>query len=115
MTEVCDTKDNDCNGKTDEENAQGCAPAYVDADKDGYGNADTAKCLCGVDKVNSADKAGDCNDNNPAIYPKAPETCDNVDEDCNGKTDDGDAPKSCPPLPGGTSAVCKAGVCGIGS
>jgi hypothetical protein len=115
VTEVCDGKDNNCNAQTDEANAEGCAPAYVDADKDGYGAAEGVKCLCAVDAVNSTDKAGDCNDNNPGISPKASETCDNVDEDCNGQVDDGTASQKCPVLPGGTAAVCKAGVCGIAS
>lgn len=30
----------------------------------------------------------DCNDNDASIYPNAPELCDNVDNNCNGQTDE---------------------------
>jgi hypothetical protein len=31
----------------------------------------------------------DCDDTNPAVHPGAPEICDKLDNDCNGKVDDG--------------------------
>jgi hypothetical protein len=34
---------------------------------------------------------GDCNDGQPAIFPGASETCDLLDNDCNGIADDADA------------------------
>ncbi len=32
---------------------------------------------------------GDCSENNGSVYPGATETCNNVDDDCNGKVDEG--------------------------
>ncbi|MBK8259267.1 MAG: putative metal-binding motif-containing protein [Polyangiaceae bacterium] len=34
------------------------------------------------------EEQGDCNDENPNIFPNAGETCDGVDNDCNGQIDD---------------------------
>ena len=83
--EVCDAKDNNCDGSVDEEdNADGdpvtsCGPDGIP------GNADD-----------------DCNDNVASIYPGAPEVCDAVDQDCDGVLDntfddDADGATTCGP------------------
>jgi len=41
-----------------------------------------------VDGVSSCD--GDCNDDEPSVYPDAPELCNAVDDDCNDLIDDDD-------------------------
>jgi hypothetical protein len=66
--ELCDGRDNDCDGTTDE----GCCG---DADGDGYDDAS-----CGGD---------DCDDTNPDVYPGATELCDGLDNNCNGVPDEG--------------------------
>lgn len=114
VPELCDGKDNNCDGKTDEENAQGCSLHYLDIDKDGYGPTDTGVCLCKADAIYASNKPGDCDDNDLSVNPSKGEACNNKDDDCNGSTDDGDAPKSCPLVPGVTPG-CKAGICGVAS
>ncbi|NJC87730.1 MAG: hypothetical protein FIB02_04230 [Desulfuromonas sp.] len=54
-----------------------CAPICTDADGDGYKVEGGA---CGTQ---------DCNDNNKAIFPGAPEICDGKDNNCNDQTDEG--------------------------
>ncbi|MBI5548794.1 MAG: putative metal-binding motif-containing protein, partial [Deltaproteobacteria bacterium] len=70
---TCDSKDNDCDGTTDE-------GLVTDADGDTYRRCGT----CGAPAAPSCD----CNDGNPAIRPGATEICDNVDQDCDGSVDD---------------------------
>lgn len=110
--ELCNKVDDNCDGKTDEENAQGCTLHYLDIDLDSYGPTDTGICICGPDAIYSTAKPGDCDDTNDKIKPSSVEICNNVDDDCNGLTDDGDAPKSCPVV-AGVAAGCTAGVCGV--
>ncbi|MBU0991911.1 MAG: putative metal-binding motif-containing protein [Proteobacteria bacterium] len=69
-TEVCDGKDNDCDGQIDE-------GLYEDADGDGYYTG-----------TSCASPSGDCNDNDDTIYPGATEIeNDGIDQDCDGKDD----------------------------
>ena len=67
--EICDGKDNDCNGEVDE---------LFDVDGDGYTTCNN-----------------DCDDRRIGINPVAEEVCDGVDNDCNGQIDEAIEPISC--------------------
>ncbi|HAN32363.1 MAG TPA: hypothetical protein DCQ06_12280, partial [Myxococcales bacterium] len=75
--EICDGKDNDCDGVAD----QGC-------DFDGDGWCDKDKTVIG--KPTSCPKGGgDCDDGNKSVYPGAPELCDGKDNNCKSGVDEG--------------------------
>ena len=85
QTEVCDGEDNDCDGITDEDGAEGAATFYRDADGDGYGDVGSAVVAC-VAPVNHVSNADDCDDGRIEVNPAATETCatPSIDDDCNG-------------------------------
>jgi hypothetical protein len=93
-SESCDKIDTNCNGLPDDEDAQGCKPYYKDADKDGFGSGAKAKCLCGPAGDYTVTQAGDCGDELPGVHPGATETCNNLDDDCDGQLDEG-SPADC--------------------
>ncbi|MEI6950874.1 MopE-related protein, partial [Paraflavisolibacter sp. H34] len=84
--EICDALDNDCNGIIDDGFV--VQAWYKDVDKDGYGNIKFRIVSCMAPAGYVADST-DCNDASNVVYPGAPELCDALDNDCNGKVDDG--------------------------
>jgi hypothetical protein len=87
-TETCNSKDDNCNGQTDEAGAQGCSLFYFDKDSDTYGVGVDSKCLCAASGNYTAALVGDCNDNANSINPGASESCNNVDDDCDSQVDE---------------------------
>ena len=84
-TELCNGIDDDCNGLTDD-NAGGVW--YVDADGDGYGSAASTVVACGKPDGYVSNK-GDCDDANAAVHPGAAEVCNGIDDNCEGRIDEG--------------------------
>ena len=87
--ETCNGFDDDCNGVDDDEGATGCVPFYYDEDEDGYGLTHDVRCLCYPEAPYSAGYGGDCDDGDGAVSPGAAETCNWIDDNCNGAVDEG--------------------------
>lgn len=86
-TEICDSADNDCDGFTDEAGSVGESTFYADTDSDGYGNASSAFDACTRPSGYVADDT-DCNDGSASVNPGATESCDSVDDNCDGTIDE---------------------------
>ena len=88
QAEKCDTLDNNCNGDVDEDGSTGCTNYFYDNDKDGYG-LDLVACKCASASPYTASQKGDCDDTNPNMVPGKTEICDNIDNNCDTKVDEG--------------------------
>ena len=88
--EVCDGKDNDCDGKTDEPEATDAKSWFKDADGDRFGNKLASLRACEQPSGYVSDNA-DCNDASTAANPSATEVCDGLDNNCDGLKDQADA------------------------
>ena len=83
-SESCNDIDDDCDGDID----NGVLTTfYVDADSDGWGNADFSLEACAAPDGYVVD-ATDCDDGAAVSYPDAPELCDDEDNDCDGDVDE---------------------------
>ena len=81
--ELCDFLDNDCDGETDEDDAQDARAFHVDADGDTFGDPESVVYAC--ERPDGAvQDDGDCDDTDAAVHPGAEEVCDAKDDDCDG-------------------------------
>ena len=82
--EICNYKDDDCDGQTDPSTATDALPRYRDADEDGYGDPLDSLTTC-REHLGYVDNDLDCDDADPAAWPGATEQPgDGVDQDCDG-------------------------------
>ncbi len=84
--EQCNGIDDDCDGEIDEAGAIDGIPGYTDADGDTYGASGPGTICPGAAGYVSI--GGDCDDSSAAVNPAATESCDTVDNDCDGLTDE---------------------------
>ncbi|MBI4980543.1 putative metal-binding motif-containing protein [Candidatus Woesearchaeota archaeon] len=73
--EICDLKDNNCDGVIDESGACIC----IDNDFDGFSLYNVNDCPIG----------NDCDDENKYVHPNLAEACDGIDNNCDGSVDEG--------------------------
>ncbi len=79
--EICGNgMDDNCNGSTDENQTT----YYVDNDLDGFGDPNNSIQACGESAGIVSDNT-DCDDSNGNIYPGAPGTAEDLDNNCDGQ------------------------------
>lgn len=103
-TEVCNTIDDDCDGRIDDDDPgldrSTASTWFDDTDGDGFGDPGTASWSCLAGSGTVADNT-DCDDNEPTVNPFAEEVCDGLDNDCDGIGD----------LMDGSDSACPAADC----
>ena len=85
-TERCNGVDDDCDGSTDEAGSVGETRWYRDSDGDTYGSS-TSQLACNQ-PTGYVSRTNDCNDSVAAVNPGATESCNGIDDDCDGSTDE---------------------------
>jgi len=83
--ETCDGLDNNGNGLIDEGLPKEIY--YLDADRDGYGDSNVFIESC-FKPDGYAYNADDCDDTNDLRWNDAPDSCDGIDNDCDGALDE---------------------------
>jgi hypothetical protein len=83
--EACNSRDDDCDGTMDDGAG---SPWWPDADGDGFGDRSATSITACLRPTDYAGTGDDCDDQNVAVNPGAPERCTGRDDNCNGLIDD---------------------------
>jgi hypothetical protein len=83
-TEVCNSRDDNCDTVTDSDAADR-TPFYADSDSDGFG-AGTSTLSCSP-PASTVTNNTDCDDTRSAVNPDATEVCNDLDDNCDSITD----------------------------
>lgn len=86
-TEVCDGRDSDCSDPTP-------GGPRAEEDRDGDGHSDASAACAGRGEAGATQASypkDDCDDNERNVYPRsaAADVCDGLDNDCDGRADNG--------------------------
>lgn len=84
--EVCNGVDDDCDGDVDG-NAEDVATYFLDRDADGFGDSGAPVEECEAPE-GYVDVGTDCDDTMASRHPGAAETCNQMDDDCDGEVDE---------------------------
>jgi len=90
VMEICDGKDNNCDGQDDEDLST--KEYFHDFDGDMFGNDDVKVIYCKTPTVSVGayvEFGGDCNDRDGDNYPGNTEICDGKDNNCDEQIDEG--------------------------
>jgi len=86
--ELCNDVDDDCDGDVDEDPVDGTT-WIIDPDGDGYGaDGATTVVSCAEPGDTWTTVAGDCDGADPSVHPGASESCNDIDDDCDGDIDE---------------------------
>lgn len=84
--EFCNGADDNCDGAIDDNPIDGNT-TWTDSDGDSYGDPDSATSGC--DPLSTGVANGDdCNDTDEWVFPGAPESCNDYDDDCDAEIDE---------------------------
>ena len=86
--EICNGLDDDCDGDIDENTD---AAGFADRDGDGHGDPNAPIRDCATAAALSL-LADDCDDSRVDVHGGQPEVCDEIDNDCDSRVDEGAAP-----------------------